>query len=166
MIPKIPSINSAELLGSFEWLRSANATSSLFPAGFLGRINVVGTRYSISTGNSLLSGNGTATGFTLNIDSQRAVLPTAIAQKGTWPSNNTPAFLQPVSSGLQMTFSSANGSVQGAFNRTINGRQVPTAFQGVMFGKPVSTGAGRPMLRGAGFFISGNRSVPVEITVP
>ena len=166
VIPKTPSINSAELLGSFEWLRPANAASPLFPAGFLGRTNVAGTRYSISTGNSLLSGNRTATGFTLNIDSQRALLPTAIAQKGTWPSNNTPAFVQPISSGLQMTFSSANGSLQGVFNRTINGAQVPTQFQGAMFGKRVSTGNGQPLLRGAGFFISGNKSVPVEITVP
>jgi hypothetical protein len=147
-------------------LRPVNAASPLFPAGFLGRTNVAGTRYSISTGNSLLSGNRTATGFTLNIDPQRALLPTAIAQKGTWPSNNAPGFVQPVSFGLQMTFSSANGSVQGVFNRTINGAQVPTQFQGTMFGKPVSTGKGQPMLRGAGFFISGNQSAPVEITAP
>jgi hypothetical protein len=166
VIPKTPTINSAKLLGSFEWLRPVNAASPLFPAGFLGRTNVAGTRYSISTGNSLLSGNRTATGFTLNIDPQRALLPTAIAQKGTWPSNNAPGFVQPVSFGLQMTFSSANGSVQGVFNRTINGAQVPTQFQGTMFGKPVSTGKGQPMLRGAGFFMSGNKSVPVEITLP
>jgi hypothetical protein len=166
VIPKTPTINSAELLGSFEWLRPVNAASPLFPAGFLGRTNVAGTRYSISTGNSLLSGNRTATGFTLNIDPQRALLPTAIAQKGTWPSNNAPAFVQPISSGLQMTFNSANGSVQGVFNRTINGAQVPTQFQGAMFGKPVSTGKGQTLLRGAGYFISGNQTVPVEITLP
>lgn len=166
VIPKIPSINSAELLGSFEWLRPANAASSLFPAGFLNRTNVAGTRYSIIAGNSLLSGNRTAAGFTLSIDPQREFLTPAIAQKGTWPSNNKPAFAQPISPGLQMTFSSANGSLQGLFNRTINGAQVPAPFQGTMFGKPVSTGNGQPMLRGAGFFISGNQSVPVEITLP
>ena len=166
VIPKTPSINSAELLGSFEWLRTANAASSLFPAGFLGGTNVAGTRYSMSAGNSFLSGNRTAAGFTLNIDPQRTLLPTAIAQKGTWPAKNTPALVQPISSGLKMTFSSANGSVQGVFNRTINGAQVPTQFQGAMFGKPVSTGNGQPLLRGAGYFISGNQSVPVEITLP
>jgi len=166
VIPKTPSINSAELLGSFEWLRPANATSSLFPGGFLGRINVAGTRYSMSAGNSFLSGNRTAAGFILNIDPQRALLPTAIAQKGTWPSNNTPAFVQPISSSLQMTFNSGNGSLQGVFNRTINGAQVPTQFQGTMFGKPVSIGRGQPLLRGAGYFISGNQSIPVEITLP
>jgi hypothetical protein len=127
---------------------------------------VAGTRYSISAGNSFLSGNRTAAGFTLNIDPQQALLPTAIAQKGTWPSNNTPGFVQPISSGLQMTFSSANGSLQGVFNRTINGAQVPTQFQGTMFRKPVSTGRGQPLLRGAGYFISGNRSIPIEISVP
>lgn len=166
VIPKTPSINSAELFGSFEWLLPANAASSLFPGGFLGRTNVAGTRYSISAGNSFLSGNRTAAVFTLNIDPQQALLPTAIAQKGTWPSNNTPGFVQPISSGLQMTFSSANGSLQGVFNRTINGAQVPTQFQGTMFGKPVSTGRGQPLLRGAGYFISGNRSIPIEISVP
>jgi hypothetical protein len=65
-----------------------------------------------------------------------------------------------------MTFTSVNGSVLGVFNRTINGAQFPTQFQGVMFGKAVSTGNGQPMLRGAGYFISDNQSVPVEITLP
>jgi Leucine-rich repeat (LRR) protein len=165
VIPKIPSINSAELLGSFEWLHPENANSSLFPAGFLGRTNVAGSRYSLIAGNSLLSGNRTAAGFTLNIDPQRVVLSTPIAQNGTWPLNNTPAFLQPISSGIRMTFSSAKGSLQGVFNRTIHEAQVPTQFQGAMFGKPVSTGNGQPMLWGAGYFISGNKSVPVEITL-
>jgi hypothetical protein len=166
VIPKTLAAGAAEISGTMEWLRKPTVASNSLSSGFLKRSNISGAGYSIVTGSSLMSGNSTTANFTLTIDPQRALLPTAIAQKGTWPSNNTPGFVQPISSGLQMTFSSANGSVQGVFNRTINGAQVPTAFQGVMFGKPVSTGRGQPLLRGAGYFISGNKSVPVEITLP
>jgi hypothetical protein len=166
VIPKMQSINSAEMIGSFEWLRPRNATSSLLPVGFLNRTNVAGTRYSISTGNSLLSGNRTTAGFTLNIDPQRTALATAISQRGTWPASNIPALTQPISSGLKVSFTSANGSLKGSFNRNVNGAQVSTPFQGVMFGNPLSIGVGQPLLRGAGYFISGNQSIPFQITVP
>jgi hypothetical protein len=149
-----------------EWLRRPAASSSALSSGFLKRSNIAGARFSMVAGISLISGNSTTANFTLTIDPQKRSLVSAIAQKGTWPSNNAPAFVQPISSGLQMTFSSANGSLQGVFNRTINGAQVPTQFQGTMFGKPVSTGRGQPLLRGAGYFISGNQTVPVEITLP
>jgi alpha-tubulin suppressor-like RCC1 family protein len=166
VIPKTPSAGTPDLLGNFEWLRAANSSSQVFPTGFLSRTSVVGSRYSLVAQNSLLSGNRTTAGFTLNIDPQRSALATAISQNGTWPSSNVPALTQPISSGLKLTFTSANGSVQGNFNRTINGTQSPTQFQGVMFGKPLSIGVDQRQLRGAGYFISGNQSVPVEITLP
>jgi hypothetical protein len=117
-------------------------------------------------GNSLISGNSTTANFTLTIDPQKQALASVLTQKGIWPANNTPSFVQPVSSGLVITFSSATGNFTGSFNRMVNGSAVPTAFQGAMFGKSVSTGNTQPMLRGAGFFISGNQTVPVEITLP
>jgi hypothetical protein len=153
-------------LGNFEWLQAANSSSQVFPAGFLGQTSVFGSLYALVAQNSLLSGNRTTAGFTLNIDPQRSALATAISQNGTWPSSNVPVLTQPISVGLKVTFTSANGSVQGSFNRTVNGAQIPTQFQGVMFGKPLSIGVGQPQLRGAGYFISGNQSVPVEITLP
>jgi hypothetical protein len=166
VIPKIPSAGTPELLGNFEWLQAANSLSQVFPAGFLGQTSVFGSRYSLAAQNSLLSGNRTTAGFTLNIDPQRSALASAISQSGTWPSSNVPVLTQPISVGLKVTFTSANGSVQGSFNRTLNGAQIPTQFQGVMFGKPLSIGVGQPQLRGVGYFISGNQSAPVEITAP
>jgi hypothetical protein len=166
VIPKALTIGALEVSGTMEWLRRPAASSSALSSGFLKRSNIAGARFSMVAGSSLISGNSTTANFTLAIDPQKRSLVSAIAQKGTWPSNNAPAFVQPISSGLQMTFNSANGSLQGVFNRTINGAQVPTQFQGAMFGNPVSTGKGQTLLRGAGYFISGNQSVPVEITTP
>jgi hypothetical protein len=166
VIPKVLTTGALEVGGTMEWLRRPAASSSALSSGFLKRSNISGSRYSIVAGSSLISGNSTTANFTLTIDRQKRALASTLTQKGIWPANNTPSFVQPVSSGLVITFSSATGNFTGSFNRTVNGSAVPTAFQGTMFGKPVSTGNGRPLLRGAGYFISGNKSVPVEITLP
>jgi hypothetical protein len=166
VIPKTLASGAAEMSGTMEWLRKATVASNPLSSGFLKRSNIAVARFSMVAGSSLISGNSTTANFTLTIDPQKRSLVSAIAQKGTWPLSNIPALTQPISSGLKLTFTSANGSVQGSFNRTVNGAQIPTQFQGVMFGKPVSTGKGQTLLRGAGYFISGNQSVPVEITLP
>ena len=166
VIPKSPNAGTAELAGSFEWLRSANSTSTVLPASFLTRSSVVGVRYSFVTGNSILSGNTTTAGFNLRLDPQQNVLAASISQNGSWSANNTPVFTQPISSGLLMTYSSANATVQGTFNRMMNGAPISTAFQGAIFGKPIQLKDGEPVLRGAGYFLSGNQSVPFQITSP
>ena len=166
VIPKSPNAGTAELAGSFEWLRSANSTSTVLPASFLTRSSVVGGRYSFVTGNSILSGNTTTAGFNLRLDPQQNVLAASISQNGSWSANNTPVFTQPISSGLLMTYSSANATVQGTFNRMMNGAPISTALQGAIFGKPIQLKDGEPVLRGAGYFLSGNQSVPFQITSP
>ena len=166
VIPKTLAAGAAEVSGTMEWLRKPAIASAPLSLGFLKRSNISGSRYSIVAGSSLMSGNSTTANFTLTIDRQKRALASTLTQKGIWPASNTPSFVQPVSSGLVITFSSATGNFTGSFNRMVNGSAVPTAFQGAMFGKPVSPGNGQPMLRGAGYFISGNRSVPVEITLP
>jgi hypothetical protein len=166
VIPKTLAPGAAEMSGTMEWLRKATVASNPLSSGFLKRSNIAGARFSIVAGNSLISGNSTTANFTLTIDPQKQALASVLTQKGIWPANNTPSFVQPVSSGLVITFSSATGNFTGSFNRMVNGSAVPTAFQGAMFGKSVSTGNAQPMLRGAGYFISGNQTVPVEITLP
>ncbi|MEI8284644.1 MAG: hypothetical protein WCG52_06585, partial [bacterium] len=166
VIPKSPSAGTAEVAGTVEWLRKPNAGTALFPTGFLKRSTIVGSKYSVVTGKSFLSGNATTANFTLGIDPLKKVLPAVISQKGSWSSSNVPAFTQPITSGLIMSFIPANGNIQGTFNRTVNGAPVSTAFQGVMFASPLSFATGQPMIRGAGYFLSGNQTVPVQITVP
>jgi hypothetical protein len=166
VIPKSPSAGTAEVAGTVEWLRKPNASTALFPTGFLKRSTIVGSKYSAVTGKSFLSGNATTANFTLGIDPLKKVLPAVISQKGSWSSSNVPAFTQTITSGLIMSFIPANGNIQGTFNRTVNGAPVSTAFQGVMFASPLSFATGQPMIRGAGYFLSGNQTVPVQITAP
>ena len=166
VISKATTSGAAELSGTMEWLRKPAASSAAIASGFLKRSNIAGARFSSVAGSSLISGNSTTANFTLGIDPQKRALVSAIVQKGIWPANNTPSFIQPVGSGLKMTFSSATSNFNGSFNRTINGSAIPTSFQGVMFSKPVSLGNGQPTIRGAGYFLSGNLSAPVQITAP
>ncbi|NBR49847.1 hypothetical protein EBU02_13585, partial [bacterium] len=68
VIPKSPSAGTAEVAGTVEWLRKPNAGTALFPTGFLKRSTIVGSKYSVVTGKSFLSGNATTANFTLGID--------------------------------------------------------------------------------------------------
>ena len=135
-------------------------------AGNLTISGIFGASNEAGLTSSITAGNATTANFTLGIDPLKKVLPAVISQKGSWSSSNVPAFTQPITSGLIMSFIPANGNIQGTFNRTVNGAPVSTAFQGVMFASPLSFATGQPMIRGAGYFLSGNQTVPVQITVP
>jgi hypothetical protein len=135
-------------------------------AGNLTISGIFGASNEAGLTSSITAGNATTANFTLGIDPLKKVLPAVILQKGSWSSSNVPAFTQPITSGLIMSFIPANGNIQGTFNRTVNGAPVSTAFQGVMFASPLSFATGQPMIRGAGYFLSGNQTVPVQITVP
>ncbi|MFM8984137.1 MAG: hypothetical protein ACKOLA_14865, partial [Spartobacteria bacterium] len=166
VIPKVPAAGNPELSGTMEWLRKPASSPAVMPSGFLKRSNITGARYSLVAGSSLMSGNATTATFTLSIDPQKKALASAISQKGAWPANNTPALIQPVTSGLTMSFSSSTGNFSGSFNRLVSGASIPTSFQGLIFTKPISLGSGQPTIRGAGYFLSGNVSAPVQITAP
>jgi len=151
-IYKVEASGSGVLGGYLQWLRPANW--KLSQGAFLKDVYPAGQRYMPpQKGISLLSGPMAPSSFVLTIisgfDSHQFV------QSGIWPSSNKPMLTTPVSGGMTVQFSAANGLLKGSFTRVINGKFVKIAYEGLVFTAPVST---PPLgtLRGGGFFSKGN----------
>ena len=156
VIPKSTPVSGSELSGSLEWLKPAS-NSGLFQAGFLKALYPLGATHTPSS-----TGLGGAA-FTLTLDPAKRILAAPLVQIGAWGSGAPPTLSTPVQSGLKVTFSTLSGKFEGNFTRTVNGAPVSTAFQGVLFSRPISIPGGAT-LRGGGFFTNSNASTAVELT--
>jgi hypothetical protein len=169
-VPKNPAQGVPAVTAAFEWLREANPSSLLVPDGFLTTVGGVGSVLSTANGTSMLTGDTSSGNFTLTLDPGTTTLPSAIHQPATWSSNNTVSLIAPVSSNL--TFGSVArsgasiGSYSGTFRRDVSGIPTTTRYYGTVFTNPVAIEEGGPELRGAGFFITTNSTVPVIMTAP
>jgi hypothetical protein len=152
VVPKVEPPGAADVVGSLGWLRPANPQATMFKAGFLKTLAPQGERYRLTTGNSLLTGNATTGNFTLTVDPGLAALTMALTQNGTWPNTNAPVLTKPVTTGLTFTFTPSTGVFKGAFTRPVSGRAVSTAYEGVVFGSPLTLPGASSPVRGAGFF--------------
>ena len=171
VVPKDPIGGSPSVAAAVEWLRNPNPSSAFLPAGFLANLDGKGSPLSTDNGTSMLTGNGSAGNFTLTLDPIATTLPSAINQPGTWAGNNTVTLLSPVSS--NMTFGAVANTAntrgtfsRGTFRRSVGGILQTTPYFGIVFTNPVTLENGGPELRGAGFFVTSNSTVPVTLTVP
>lgn len=170
VVPKNPGAGVSGATAALEWLRNPNPSSSLVPDGFLAAISGVGSVLSTANGTSMLTGDASSGNFTLTLDPGTTTLPTTIHQPATWSSNNSVSLIAPVTS--RLVFSSVArsggtiGSYSGTFQRNVSGLPTTTPYYGTVFTNPVTLGEGSTELRGAGFFVTGNSTVPVTITVP
>ena len=163
VLPKVEPSNSADVLGSLEWLRPADASATMFPDGFLKELVPLGERDPLQKNISRLSGDATTAEFKLVVDPSGALLPAAVAQAGMWPKSNVPLLTAPVASGLKLTFTGASGVFKGTFVRTVNGKSVSTPYEGAILASPLILPGESSPVCGGGFFSTGTASGPVEI---
>ena len=158
-IPPTEPADSPVVTGSLGWLRPVTKTT-MFPNGFLTSLEAMGEKYQLEKNISLLTGNGTTGYFLLGLDPAGA----AVTQAGAWPKTNIPALTKPVPAGMSLTFTGTTGVFKGAFKRDVVGaKPVSTAFQGVVLANPLALPDTTDPVRAAGFYTTGNNSLPVEI---
>ena len=154
---------TADVNGSFGWLRPANSAAKIFPSGFLKALAPLGKRYQLTKNISLLTGTTDVGNFTLTLDQSGIVLPSAISQDVTWPASNVPMLTAPVTPGLKLGFAGTTGIFKGTFIRTLNGKPVTTTYDGVVFASSLTLPGEATPVRGGGFFSTGTASGTVEI---
>ncbi len=165
-VVKDPVASGSDVTGNLGWLRPANSKAVLQPAGSLGSLDLVGTRLAMSPGISAWSGGTSAGSFQLGIDPAAGLLPAALVHPGNWPSSNAPSLTKPAPSGLTFSFSAATGQWRGNFPRSMAGRVVSTAYEGVLFGKALKLPGQDTEVRGGGFFLTGPASGSVVLREP
>ena len=158
-ISKTVPADSAVVTGSLGWLRPANMKAKMFASGFLTSLAALGEKYQLEKNISLLTGNETTGSFLLGLDPAGA----AVTQPGTWPKTNIPALTKPVPAGMSLTFTGTTGVFKGAFKRVDGAKSVSTAFEGVVLANPLALPDTTGPVRAAGFYTTGNNSLPVEI---
>jgi len=80
------------------------------------------------------------------------VLPNALTQNGTWPKTNAPVLTMSAPAGVIFSFTPTTGVFKGTFLRPVGLTKVSTAYEGVIFGSPLTlTGESAPV-HAAGFF--------------
>ena len=108
----------------------------------------------------MLTGTAETGYFLLGLDPAGA----AVTQSGAWPSSNIPALTAPVPVGMSLTFTGTTGVFKGAFSRAVVGsKSVSSAFAGVVLANPLALSDATDPVRAAGFYTTGNNSLPVEI---
>jgi hypothetical protein len=170
IVPKSPQPGSPTATAALEWLHFPSSGAPFVPDGFLIALDGLGTQ--IATGNqtSMLTGNSGSGNFTLTLDPQSTVLASPIIQAGIWTGNNTASFVAPVSNSL--TFgavqrsSTTMGTYSGTFSRPASPSNITTRYYGNVLTTPITLPGGGPELRGAGYFMTGNASIPVILTSP
>lgn len=86
-----------------------------------------------------------------------------LAERRTWPKSNIPALAKPVPAGMSLTFTGTTGAFKGAFKRAAGAKLVSTAFEGVVLANPLALSDTTAPILAAGFYSTGNNSLPVEI---
>jgi len=170
VVPKVPAPGVPGASASMEWLRNSDPPSVFLPNGFLVGLVGSGSELSTAADTSMLTGNGSAGNFTLTLDPDGTTLPSTVNQTATWAGNNTVSLNSPVLSNLTFGAVSQSGITRGTygatFRRTVSGVPQATRYYGIVFTSPVALENGGPELRGAGFFVTSNSTVPVTLTVP
>jgi hypothetical protein len=168
VVPKTPIPGSPMATASLQWLRFASPGSTFVPDGFLVQLDGLGNPLARGNGISMLTGTAEPGNFTLILDPQSTVLASPISQGGVWTANNTASLIAPIASNLTMgaiaTTGDLLGTYSGTFLRTAQPSPVSTRYLGNVLTTPVEIG-GIPV-RGAGYFLTGNASIPVLLTVP
>jgi len=162
-LPKTEPADAPDVTGSLGWLRPANNEAKMFPSGFLKSLAPLGERFQLAKNISLSTGTDATGNFTLTVDPSGTVLPTPVAQAGTWPMTNIPLLTKPVNSVLKLTFTGTTGVFKGTFSRTINGKPVSTPYEVAILANPLTLPNETGPVRGGGFFSNGTASGPVKI---
>lgn len=171
VVRKNQTLNQPQVSASVEWLRYPTPSSAFSPGGFLASLTGFGNTLSTANGTSMLTGNGSSTTFTLTLDPQQMALPSPIVHSGIWNANNTGAATAPFRSALSFRVASTQilptaGQFAGQFNWTDGGTTRTSLYFGNALTTPVQLEPGGPFLRGGGYFLTGNSTIPVLLTVP
>ena len=170
VVPKNPTPGSPTATAALEWLHFASPGAPFVPDGFLVALDGLGTQLATGNQTSMLTGNSDSGNFTLTLDPQSTLLASPISQAGVWTVNNTASFVAPVSNTL--TFGTVSrtsppiGTYSGTFSRPASPSNITTRYYGNVLTTPVTLPNGGTQLRGAGYFMTGNASVPVILTSP
>jgi hypothetical protein len=145
---------------SFDWARPANGKSKSFAEGLLEELDIQGLWWTWTKGKSMLSGEDDETTFVLSIDPDGD----AAEWNGIWNASNLPSWPDDMPKGFRFRVNSSNGTFSGRAPAGVDGRAA--GFQGILVSPMgVDLGAGVTAL-GAGFWRSGEESLPVEIRRP
>ena len=141
----------------FDWARPANDKAKAYAEGLLEELDVQGQWWTWVKGKSMLGGNGDGTTFVLSIDPDGEV----VQLSGTWDASNLPVWQDAMPKEFRFRVNSSNGTFSGRVPAGVDGRAA--GFQGILVSPTgADLGAGVPVL-GAGFWRSGEESLPVEI---
>lgn len=163
LLPKSEPADAADVIGTLDWLRPRNDKAKMFPSGFLKSLDVLGERYLLTKGLSLLTGTAATGNFALTVDSSGTVLASPVQQPGTWPKTNIPLLTKPLTAAMKLTFTGTTGLFKGTFSRTINGKAVSTPYEGAVLAHPLPLTPETSPVRAAGFFSTGTASGEVEM---
>lgn len=123
------------------WVRSNSSA--------LAELGVRGRSFAVSKGLSIMTGTANEGGF----DVSGAL--TSGPLTGTWPGSNKPAFAD---KNYKLAFSASGGAIKGSI-------KIPKiTYEGVMFSAPITLSDGGTPVHGAGFRLTTDASLPVEIT--
>jgi autotransporter-associated beta strand protein len=170
VVPKSPAPGSPTATAALEWLHFSSPGSAFVPDGFLVALDGLGTQLATGNQTSMLTGNSSSGNFTLILDPQATLLASPISQAGVWTVNNTTSLIAPVSNSLIFGTVSRTGptigTYSGTFSRPASPSNITTRYYGNVLTTPVTLPNGGTQLRGAGYFMTGNASVPVILTSP
>ena len=151
--------SGSEVAGTLAWLKSAGSLGG--GGAFLKEISPVGAFYSTLDSTLLPSGLGGAA-FTMTLKPVAGGLTTALAQSGSWPDSAKPVLTTPLVGGMVLGLTAANGQFEGSWLRGAKGLARNT-YRGVLLSRSVPLADGS-VVRGAGYYMSGNASGALVVT--